>query len=88
MKRKEDPKREKVYADRVRAEVWLQILREGIGRTLQNGFHANEDIRPILEFANDELLKAAEASDAAEKAYEPYWRKRRPQIYRARKKTT
>ena len=93
MKRKEDPKREKAHANRVRAEVWLQILRNGIGDVLKTGFRTDEDLRPILEFANSELLKAADASEEAEKAYEPYWRRRRTVVrprraYRAPKKKT
>ena len=77
MERKEDPKRTKARENRLKAQAWLEILRYGIGQAIEKGFgYGDEDVRPLLAFANDLLLKAVEDVEAAEKAYEPYLRRR------------
>ena len=89
MKRKEDPKWAKAHENRLKAQAWLEILRYGIGHSIEKGFgYGEEDLRPILAFANERLLKALEDTEAAEKAYEPYYKYRRYRRVNLTKKIT
>ena len=83
-RKEEDPRKTKLRAERERANLWLQVLLNGIGKTMQDEYRSEaEYARPIVDIVNGPFVDAIKASEAAEKAYEPYWRRR---IYRYRPK--
>ncbi len=85
----DDPKRVQLRAELDQANTWLRILCKGIGRILADKYVDHEDVRPIIDRINSELLPAVEAVEACQRAFEPYrlkrwnWGKRR-RVSRAR----
>jgi hypothetical protein len=80
MKRKDDPVRLKLRGDRERAFAWLDILCKGIGHALTEEpgrCGDGESVRILIGRVNGELLEAVTALEKAEKAYQPYWSRRR-----------
>lgn len=79
MRRGDDPKRAKAEAERDRAQLWLQVLCKGIGRTLAEtcAYYYGPALRPVIALVNTELAAAVADVDAAEIAMEPYWPRRR-----------
>ena len=76
--RRPDPVREQKQAERQKAHMNLQVLLNGIGSTMkQMCWHDADEIRMLVEKINTELVPAVDAAEAAEKAYEPYWGRRR-----------
>lgn len=77
--KRDDPKRLKLRDERERATAWVEILCKGIGHALADGYRheGSEDVRRIIARVNGELAEAVDALDRAEKAYEPYWARRR-----------
>lgn len=76
-RKKDDPVQDKSRAERNRCRTWLEILCQGIGRQLTTiSCRDAHDARELIERVNTELLAAVEASEAADKAYEPYWQRR------------
>jgi hypothetical protein len=88
--KRDDPKREAARQAREVAQLNLEILCQGIGRSLteSNCRHELENVRYLIERANTDLLKAVEAKEAADKAYEPYWARRYRRYRPARKSKT
>lgn len=86
--KRDDPKKLKLRGDRERARLWLEILCQGIGKSLMDReCRYSEDIRGIIERVNGELIEAVSASERAEKAYEPYWSRGRVRISGRKPKT-
>jgi hypothetical protein len=86
VKRKDDPKREKLRAERNRTELRLGVLSAGIGKAFVDyggGRYAADELRPVIDLVNGELMEAIKHAESAEKAYEPYWSRRR--IHRIRR---
>lgn len=79
MKRKEDPAQEKAQIARRETHLWLELLSRGIGSMLANDSHCRypEETRSIIGRVNSELLIAVHAAEAADVAYEQYWKRRR-----------
>jgi hypothetical protein len=76
--KRDDPVRLRLRAQRERAQLWLDILRRGIGKEMADGYRScPEDVRALMERVNSELSDAADAVEQAEKAYSPYWGRRR-----------
>jgi hypothetical protein len=81
--KRDDPVRLKLRGDRERATLWLDILCKGIGHALteEPARHGDtETLRALVGRVNGELLEAMKAYERAEKAYEPYWSRRRVRI--------
>ena len=80
----EDPKQIAARERRDRAQLWLEILCAGIGHALKetDRRYYPETMERILERVNDELSEAIDEAKAANKAYEPYWRRRSPRRVR------
>jgi hypothetical protein len=70
--KKDDPERLKARANREKAHEWLEILCHGIADQLKDAYDA-ESVRNLIERRiNGSLILAVEASEAADKAYEPF----------------
>ena len=86
MKRQADPKQEKIRAERNRAALWLDVLSKGIGLALQEDCrYRHEETQPIIDLVNGPLAEAVADAQRAEKAYEPYWARRRRRVSIGRK---
>ena len=88
LRRTEDPKRLAAEQRRDRAQLWLEILSSGIGHAMQqtDRRYYPETMRGVIERVNGELCEAVDEAEAAEKAYEPYWRRRSRRMYNKPKK--
>jgi hypothetical protein len=88
--RQNDPIREAARAARDQAQLNLDILCRGIGQSLvETGRFAGDDnVRMLIDRVNTDLAKALEAKEAADKAYEPFWGRRRLRRSAARKPKT
>ena len=76
--RRPDPVREQKYAERQKAHLNLKVLLDGIGSQLKEKcWHDGAEIRMLVEKINTELVSVVDVAEAAEKAYEPYWGRRR-----------
>jgi hypothetical protein len=85
-----DPKRIAAGEKRDAAKAWLEILCQGIGHSLMNGEarYYPETVGLLIQRVNAELAEAVDAVKAANKAYEPYWPKRRRRVSILRPKKT
>jgi hypothetical protein len=72
--RRDDPKRLKLLAARDAAETKVQILTKGIAGLLETYYSLNcmEDLRPLLDAINVDLVEAVMASEKATEACQPY----------------
>lgn len=87
--RRDDPKRLKLRAERERAEAWLDVLCKGFGHSLADGYGwRTDELRPLIELIQAQMIPAIEDVEAAEKAYAPYWRRRRTVMHRRKKAKT
>jgi hypothetical protein len=77
--RHKDPKRIRAEEERRQASTWLEILCSGIGKQFADttSGHYPEEIREIIRHVNTELADAVAHAERANKAYEPFWRRRR-----------
>jgi hypothetical protein len=83
-RRKEDPKKIRAQQERDRAQTWLEVLCKGIGHALadENCRRYPDEIRLLVTRINGELTEAIENAERANKAYEPYWKRRFPRSVR------
>jgi hypothetical protein len=83
----DDPKRLKLRAAREAAHVKLEILRQGIAATLKDSYITDmEELIPIVEAVNIDLVEAMKAYERATEAYRPFMSRRRLNRFRPRKK--
>jgi hypothetical protein len=74
-------------AERDRARIRLEVLVSGLGQQVQHGyFYGPESADLLREFIHEELEPAIDRVKRAEKAYEPYWHRRRIRRWTPRKK--
>lgn len=86
MRSDKSAKKAEARAERAQAQLWLEILSRGIGHVLVDEYlDCEETLRPIIGHANGALLAAIKRAEAAKKAYEPYWTRRRIRIRSPRK---
>lgn len=75
----EDPKQEKLRAERFKADIRLDTLVQGYAKILSGvGSRFPEDLSSILEQMLLYLPPAVEEALKAQEAYRPYWRRHRP----------
>jgi hypothetical protein len=87
--KRDDPGRVKASFDREHARTMLGILCKGIGHALaEEPYRCGDaaEIHNLIGHVNTELLQAVRAYERAEKAYEPYWRRRRIRVAPRKKK--
>jgi hypothetical protein len=84
--KRDDPKRLKLQAARDAAGTKVEILTKGIAGLLENYYIREvEDLRPILDAVNVDLVEAVAAYEKATEAYRPFMSRRRVRTFRARK---
>ena len=85
--KRDDPKRLKLQAARDAAGTKVEILSKGIAGLLENYFIRDvEDLRPILDAVNVDLVEAVTAYEKATAAYRPYMARRRAHLYPTKRK--
>jgi len=89
--RRDEEKRDAALRERNNSRIRLEVLCRGIGGQFEESgsepwemTNANEPVRLV----NTELVPAIARVEAAEKAYEPYWLRRRRRVWRPAKKKT
>ena len=84
--KRDDPKVKKLRAARNAAMTRVEVLTKGIARTLENGYWLEmEELQPILDIINNELVAAVKQYEAATEAYRPFMSRRRVHKFRPRK---
>jgi hypothetical protein len=84
--KRDDPKRLKLRIARNAASAKVEILCKGIAATLQNGYWLDmEELQPILDAVNIDLVEAIKAYEKATEAYQPYMSRRRVRTFRKSK---
>jgi len=85
--KRDDPKRLKLQAERNAAGAKVEILSKGIAGLLENYFIRDvEDLRPIVDAVNVDLVEAVAAYEKAMAAYRPYMARRRAHLYPTKKR--
>ena len=72
--KRDDPELLKARAERQRAQIWLDVVRKGIGQAMLDACYIDSsvDFAHITSMVNGELRRAVEAVAKAEEAYAPY----------------
>lgn len=73
-----DPKRLKARAERDKASTRVEILLAGVSKMLDRGYFTDmEELQPILDMMNGDVVEAMKVYEAATEAYRPFmWRRR------------
>jgi hypothetical protein len=83
MTRRDDPKRLKAQQEREKARVRLNVVLQGVGHAFCDEARerfSSDSVVEIITIVNTDLIRAVNRMDAAEKAYEPFWGRRRRRV--------
>jgi hypothetical protein len=85
-KQDEDPKVKKLRAASDAASIRLEVIIKGTAQALASGFWLSlEELQPLIDIVNIDLVNAAKEYEAALEAYRPFMARRRVHRFRARK---
>lgn len=74
----DDPKVLKLRSARDAASIRVEVLTKGLAETLKNGYWMSvEDIKPIVDLVNGDLIVAMQEYERAIEAYRPFMARRR-----------
>jgi hypothetical protein len=84
--KRDDPNVKKLRAARDAASTRLEVFIRGLAKTLENGYWMDlEEIQPIIDMVNVDLVNAVKEYERAQEAYRPHMARRRVHRFRARK---